>query len=129
MSQNNQRDDRHTANPLISASTICSRHGGHHTSNSTIDIPLSDPEMAPFLGSPAHICGALFACIPSLRQSESSEYIRSRQRSRFAGENGAADVRGTAEKGAISGSLNGMSIVYSQFSKVLGSPSHFGYLS
>ncbi|KAG6217427.1 hypothetical protein E4U34_004615 [Claviceps purpurea] len=39
--------------------------------------------MAPFLGSPAHICGALFACNPS-------EYIRSRQRSRFANGNGAA---------------------------------------
>ncbi|CCE35375.1 uncharacterized protein CPUR_06803 [Claviceps purpurea 20.1] len=46
--------------------------------------------MAPFLGSPAHICGALFACNPSLRQSECSEHIRSRQRSRFADGNGAA---------------------------------------
>ncbi|CCE31587.1 uncharacterized protein CPUR_05440 [Claviceps purpurea 20.1] len=49
----------------------------------TIDIPISDPGMAAFLGSPAHICGALFARIPSGRQSECSAYIRSRQRSRF----------------------------------------------
>ncbi|KAG5950869.1 hypothetical protein E4U58_001394 [Claviceps cyperi] len=50
----------------------------------SVDIPLRDPGMAAFLGSPAHICGALFARIPSARQSECSEYIRSRQRSRFA---------------------------------------------
>ncbi|KAG5949170.1 hypothetical protein E4U58_002038 [Claviceps cyperi] len=42
--------------------------------------------MAAFLGSPAHICGALFARIPSARKSECSEYIRSRQPSRFADE-------------------------------------------
>ncbi|KAG6208346.1 hypothetical protein E4U35_000160 [Claviceps purpurea] len=48
-----------------------------------VDLPLSDPEMAPRLGSAAHICGELFACIPSLRQSECAEYIRVRQRPRF----------------------------------------------
>ncbi|KAG6064125.1 hypothetical protein E4U16_000746, partial [Claviceps sp. LM84 group G4] len=36
----------------------------------TIDITLGDPGMSPFLGTPAHICGALFACIPSVKQSE-----------------------------------------------------------
>ncbi|KAG6073824.1 hypothetical protein E4U16_004414 [Claviceps sp. LM84 group G4] len=47
----------------------------------TIDITLGDPGMSPFLGTPAHICGALFACIPSVKQSECAAYIRARQRS------------------------------------------------
>ncbi|KAG5916623.1 hypothetical protein E4U61_003447 [Claviceps capensis] len=33
-----------------------------------VDLPLSDPEMAPRLGSAAHICGELFSCIRRLRR-------------------------------------------------------------
>ncbi|KAG6059156.1 hypothetical protein E4U32_004204 [Claviceps aff. humidiphila group G2b] len=58
-----------------------------------VDLPLSDPEMAPRLGSAAHVCGELFACIPSLRQSECAEYIRVRQRSRFLPEGITPAVR------------------------------------
>ncbi|KAG5923558.1 hypothetical protein E4U61_003078 [Claviceps capensis] len=49
-----------------------------------VDLTLSDPEMAPRLGSAAHVCGELFSCIPSQRQSECAEYIRVRQRSRVS---------------------------------------------
>ncbi|KAG5953200.1 hypothetical protein E4U57_005601 [Claviceps arundinis] len=54
---------------------------------------MSDPEMALRLGSAAHVCGELFACIPSLRQSECAEYIRVRQRSRFLSEGITPAVR------------------------------------
>ncbi|KAG5957461.1 hypothetical protein E4U58_006013 [Claviceps cyperi] len=49
-----------------------------------MDLTLSDPEMAPRLGNAAHVCGELFSCIPSQRQSECAEYIRVRQRSRVS---------------------------------------------
>ncbi|KAG6219850.1 hypothetical protein E4U34_003337, partial [Claviceps purpurea] len=44
----------------------------------TVNARLRDPGMQTYLGTPCHVCTSLFARIPPSRQSECSEYIRSR---------------------------------------------------